>query len=227
LFTENIYRPLVPGKSQRHYVGMGRATSLAVVAGGIVFAYWVPDVITALKIWFRIAPMMGVAFWLGLFWRRMTVAGAWATTLAGFAVWFLATRQFAVDLVAQLPFPESARLVWLDQGKLEIYEPWVIVFYTVAAAGAGIVVSLLSRPVAREKLDRFYNLTRTPIVPNEQIDEPCTLPAGVAPARRRMLVHWWGLEVPMPSRTSLVGFLVGWIMVAALVGGFWLLVGAR
>jgi hypothetical protein len=38
-----------------------------------------------------------------------------------------------------------------------------------------------------------------------------------------MLLTAWGLEIPMPSRTSVIGFAAGWLAVAAVVGGFvWL-----
>jgi hypothetical protein len=47
-----------------------------------------PSLVKGLEIWLSIAPMLGLAFWLGLFWRGMTVAGAWATAMVGFATWF-------------------------------------------------------------------------------------------------------------------------------------------
>ena len=62
-------------------------------------------------------------------------------------------------------------------------------------------------------------------VPGELVTEPCTLPEGVQPARRHMLLTALGLEIPAPSRTSAIGFLAGWIAVAALVGGFLLIIG--
>lgn len=226
LLTENIYKPLRPGRSNRHYVAVARVASLAVVAGGIAFAYWVPNVRTALNIWLRIAPMMGITFWMGLLWRRGTVAGAWATTLTGFAAWFLTKVPAFVELVARLPMAQSLSVVWQTPGKPpEIYEPWTIVFYTSAATLVGIVVSLVTRPVAKEKLDRFYALTRTPIMPGEEITEPCTLPEGVEPPPRRMLLSRFGLEIPAPSRKSVVGFIAGWIAVAALIAGFVWIVG--
>ena len=168
--------------------------------------------------------MMGIAFWLGLFWRRMTVAGAWAAAVVGFGAWYLATRQFFIGFVGQLPVAESLRLVWQKAGKApEIYEPWRITFYLVAATMAAIVVSLLTRPVAREKLDRFYALIRTPIRAGETVAEACALPDGVTPPARPNILPILGLEVPKPSVTSVVGFLAGWLMVAALVVGFvWL-----
>ena len=225
LFTENIYKPLIRGKSNRHYITIARLASLIIVAGGIGFAYWVPDVKTALIIWFKIAPMMGIAFWMGLFWRRATVAGAWAVTLSGFGAWFLTTKQAFITFVQRLPFAEQLNLIWYETGKSpSIYEPWVILFYMAAATLVGVVVSLLTKPTDKAKLDRFYNLTRTPIQPGEQITEPCTLPEGVEPPPRRMLLTALGLEIPMPSRVSVIGFLVGWLGVGALIGGFVLLV---
>ncbi len=224
LFTENIYKPARPGRTQGHYMLAGRITSLFVVAGGLAFAYWAPNVVTALKIWLKIAPMMGIAFWIGLLWRRGTVAGAWAATLTGLGAWFLATRSFFVHFVQGLPFAESLKLVWQQAGKSpSIHEPWVILLYMVAATVAGVAVSLATRPVVKEKLDRFYALTRTPIQPGEQILEPCTLPEGVEAPPRRMLLTAFGLEIPMPSRVSLIGFIAGWLGVAALIGGFVLL----
>ena len=38
-----------------------------------------PGVVKGLEIFWMICPMMGITFWLGLFWRRTTVAGAWAS----------------------------------------------------------------------------------------------------------------------------------------------------
>lgn len=221
LFTKNIYKPLVPGKTDKHYLTVGRGTSLIVVAGGLFFAYWVPNVVSALNIWFRIAPMVGIAFWIGLFWRRATAAGAWATTIAGFGVWWLMTQEAVIRWVSGLPMADTLRMVVHSEGKPPaIYEPWIILCYTLAAGMACVIVSLLTKPVDPQKLETFYTLTRTPIQPGEVIDEPCSLPPNVKPAQRQMLCTAWGLEIPKPSKTSVAGFLAGWLAVAGLVVGF-------
>lgn len=221
LFTKNIYKPLVPGRTDAHYLKVGRVTSLFVVIGGLAFAFWVPNVVKALSIWFKIAPMVGIAFWIGLLWRRATPAGAWATTIAGFGVWWLMTQQWLIDWVATLPFADSLRLISQAEGKPPtIYEPWVILIYTLAAVLGCIFVSLMTKPVDEERLNTFYALTRTPVQAGEEIEEPCTLPAGVEPVHREMLLTAGGLEIPVPSKTSVVGFLAGWVAVAALVLGF-------
>ena len=220
LFTENIYKRLFPDRSQAHYVWVGRGVAILVVAGGVAFAFWVPSVVKALEIWFMIAPMMGLVFWIGLFWRRMTVAGAWATTLTGFAVWWLTTQSWFIDWVADFSQADRLRLIWMEKGEPTIYVPWQILAYMTIASVAGIIVSMFTKPVARNKLDRFYDLTRTPVQPGEEIDRPCALPPGVAPAARRMITTAFGLEIPVPSRASVIGFVAAWGAVAILIGGF-------
>ena len=220
LFTENVYRPLAKGRSERHYLMVGRITALVVVAGGVVFAYWVRDVIDALEIFWKISPMMGIAFWLGLFWRRTTVAGAWAATLAALGAWWLSTQAFFL-VPLQSVSPWAAPPFVVDKGgSLEMFLPWQMVFYLTVGFAACILVSLLTKPVAKEKLDRFYELARTPVVSEEAISQPCTLPAGVTPAPRRVLLPNSGLEIPIPSWTSILGFLAGCAAVAGIIYGF-------
>ena len=219
LFTENIYRPANPGWSDRHYLWVGRVVGLFVVLGGLLFALKVGGVVEALKIWFQIAPMTGIALWMSLFWRRMTVLGAWATTLSGFTALWLTTRSFFINWVATLSFAESLGLI--TNGK--IYVPWQILFYMMIATSAGIVVSLMTKRVATEKLDLFHALMRTPISPEEEVVAPCTLPVGVEPPDRRMLIQGGGIEVPMPSMVSLAGFVAGAGAAVAMVVAFkWL-----
>jgi hypothetical protein len=147
------------------------------------------------------------------------------SAIAALAAWWLATRGFVVEQVRTWSIAGPLRLVGHPSSALtEIYEPWQIAFYLTVGTLAGIVVSLVTRPVAEEKLARFYGLTRTPIVPGEVVVEPCTLPAGVVAPDRPMLATAFGLEIPRPSRTSVLGFLAGWAATAALVGAFFLLV---
>jgi len=220
LFTENVYKPAAPGRSNAHYVWVGRAASVAIVAGGVAFAFWVPSVVDALEIWFMIAPMMGLVFWIGFLWRRMTVAGAWTTTLTGFAAWWVTTQPWFVGWLGSLPQADSLRLLWREGDAAVVYLPWQILFYMATASTAGVVVSLFSRQVAEEKLDRFYRLSRTPVEPGEEITDPCTLPRWSSAPKRRMLLTAGGLEVPVPSAASVAGFVVAWLCVAGLIGGF-------
>jgi hypothetical protein len=93
-----------------------------------------------------------------------------------------------------------------------------MIFYLAGGFLAGIVVSLFTKPVDEEKLDRFYALLRTPVEPGEKIQAPCTLPADATVPEKRNLFPNTSLEVPIPSRVSIIGFLAGWLCAAAIVG---------
>jgi Na+/proline symporter len=218
LFTENIYRPLRPDRRQGHYVTIGRIASVVVVSGGVVFAFWLPGVVAGLEIFWKVSAMMGLAFWMGLFWRRTTVAGAWATTLVSFAVMlFTSTISFGNFVLWDFNTSCAQCLPDFMLYNGQLYLPWQMILYLSAGLISGIVVSLLTKPVAKEKLDNYYALIRTPIKPGEEPAAPCTLPDDAVVPEKRNIFPNTNLEFMVPSRTSVVGFLVGWAFVAVIV----------
>ncbi len=224
LFTENIYKQALPERSDRHYVTVARIASLVIVAGGVLFAFRLPGVVKGLEIFWKVSPMIGMAFWLGFFWRRATAAGAWAATLTGFGVWWLTSLGFVVRFLGALPGADALRLT-IDKGAgAEIYLPWQMILYLSAGSLLGIVVSLLTRPESPEKLDRFFELARTPVRTGEPPPEAaCRLPEGVRPASPDNLIRAGGLEIQKPGPVSIAGFVVCWAVVGALIGFFYLI----
>ena len=224
LFTKNIYQPLIPHKTQKHYVLVARITSLAIVVCGVAFAYWLPGVVEGLEIFWKVSAMMGIAFWLGLFWRRTTVAGAWAGTLTGFGV-LLFTGKIALGQYVLWDFnaylADMLPHFMFRQG--ELYLPWQMVFYLAAGLLVNVVVSLLTKPVDKEKLDKFYALVRTPVRLGEQVAVSCTLPSDAVVPEKRSLFPNTSLEILIPSRSSVIGFLAGWGCVAAIIYSVYLI----
>ena len=213
LFTENIYRPIAAAldvrPSEKEFVMVGRVAAIAVVAGGIVFAYLLKSVVEGLEIFWKIAPMMGVAFWVGLFWRRATSWAAWASTLLGFAAYYATTQPGCIKWLGLVaPFMVREEAVWL---------PWQMALYLATALVAMIVFSLITPRVAQDKLDRFYGLLRTPVQPGEVVQQPCTLPEGVQPAPARKLINHPDLEIYVPSWLSVAGFVAAWAGVLAII----------
>ena len=208
----------MPKASERHYLWVARLSSLGVVVSGVIFAYSLEGVVAGLEIFWKIAPMLGIAFWLGLFWRRMTVVGAWVSTLTAFGVWWLTTQGFFIEWVASLPMAESWRLVFTQGDSVQIHLPWQMIFYLTSGFTSGIVASLLSAPVPEKRLDRFYELVRTPVLEEEAPSAPCTLPAGVKACSARKLLPIQSLEIYVPSRRSMIGFVIGWAVVLTLIG---------
>lgn len=109
---------------------------------------------------------------------------------------------------------------WIEGDKTVVYLPWQILFCSTTASLSGIVVSLFTPPVSANKLNRFYQLSRTPVQPGEEVLQPCTLPETTPRVDRRMLLTAGGLELPKPSKTSTIGFMVAWIFVGGIVGAF-------
>ncbi len=223
LFTENIYKRYRPSKTARHYILVARITAILVVGGGVYFAFWLPDVVKGLETFWKISSMMGIAFWLGLFWRRTTVAGAWAATLTAFAIWWLTTRTFFVSWLVHVPLATQLRFVIEQDGNMVTYLPWQMIFYLVGGTITGIMVSIFTRSVTQEKLDTFYALIRTPVQRGETIKAPCSLPEGAVVPERKKLFPKTNIEILIPSRTSMIGFFIGWICVIILVGAVYLI----
>ena len=223
LLTENVYKGLVPDKTEKHYLLVGRCFALVIVIGGVLFAFSLPSVVKGLEIFWKIPAMMGIAFWLGLFWRRTTVAGAWASTLSALFTWWLTGRQFFVGFLARVSSSGAMRFVVEKEGALEMYLPWQMLFFLTVGFLVGVVVSLFTKPVPKEKLDTYYALTRTPIRKGEQVTQPCTLPQDAEVPPRRVFFPNTSLEIPIPERISLWGFVIGWAFVVAIILAFYLI----
>ncbi|MFA6240556.1 MAG: sodium:solute symporter family protein [Candidatus Hydrogenedentales bacterium] len=218
LFTQNFYRRFVRSKTEQHYVTVGRIAAFTIVCGGIGFALSFNTVPEALEWFFRMQAMMGAAFWLGLFWRRTTVAGAWAGTIVALVIALVTSRDFFhVWSVQNLP----EFMLW--DGKFRL--SWQMLLYLTGGFGTCILVSLVTPRVPKAKLDRLYECLRTPIQPNEPHLKPFTLPPGVTPPPARKLFNHPDLEIPMPTLVGMAGFIVVWGCVALLIASVFWIVG--
>lgn len=219
LWTQNLYRRYIaPEKDDKHYVRMGRIASVFIVAGSLTFAFAFEDVPSGLEMFWKIQAMMGAAFWLGLFWRRMTVAGAWVGTLTAFGLLALTSQTFFHEWAVE-HLPEN--MIW-DGGFRVSYQMLV---YLTGGFGTCILVSLMSPRVPKAQLDRFYNCIHTPIGENEPHLEPFTLPEGVTPVKPRKLINLRDLEIPMPTAVGVGGFTFLCLMVGLLIAFVYWLAG--
>jgi hypothetical protein len=95
-----------------------------------------------------------------------------------------------------------------------------MIMYLVSGAMAGVVVSLLTPAVSRAKLDRFYNLIQTPVVPGEQPERPCTIPSD-APQPHKPWIASDRFFIPRPTWRTVIGFGIGWVFVAVIIAIFY------
>ncbi len=217
LFTHNIYRPFIaPRASQGHLVGIGRLAGALSVAAGVVYAFTLSDVVKGVEQFWIVSAMMAIPFWIGLFWRRATGPAAWASTLIACAIWYVTEQAWFVEWA-------KTQAPWLLFGG-KVYLPTQMTLYLVVGTVVMIGVSLMTRRPDSTKLDRFYETLRTPIQPGEQVVESLRLPAGVQPAPQHKLIDHPDLEIQVPTRRGIVGFLLAWLMVIALIGVVMLIV---
>ena len=224
LFTENIYKKfLVVGQSDKHYTFVGRIASTLIVILGIFVAFELESVVEGLEFYWMVSALMGIAFWVGLFWRRATVAAAWAATLTSLGAFlFTSTNPLGIpwDFNARFAGTLPAFMLWEDK----LYLPWQMIIYLSAGFIVMIVVSLLTKRVPAKNLDRFYACLRTPIGPDEPETEPFTLPAGVQPGPRNPLIQHPDFEIPRPTLVGIGGFLAAWAGVGLLIATvYWII----
>ena len=219
LFTENIYKPLIrPGRSERHYVLVGRLTSIIVVLAGLSIAFTLPGVVRGLEVFWMVGAMMGLAIWMSFVWRRATAAAAWASTLGGYAAGLFTSDIAFIGWSFNNHFAGSLPEFMLYEGKL--FLPWQMIIYLTVSLVMMVAVSFVTRPPDKKRLDRVYECLRTPVSEDEPEGEPLTLPAGTTPAARSVLIAHPDFEIMRPTAYTVIGFLASCFMVVVLIGSF-------
>ena len=219
LFTENIYKTLIkPNQSVKHYLMVGRLTSIFVVLCGITIAFGLPSVVSGLEMFWKVQAMMGIAIWVSFFWRRATAAGAWASTISGFLAWFYTSKIEFIGWDFNAHFAAILPKFMLYNNQLSL--PWQMIIYLTFSLLAMILVSIITKPGDKESLDRIYECLRTPVLPGEPEVEPLTLPESTVPAPRSVLINHSDFEINNPSKESIIGFIALWIAVGILIKVF-------
>jgi Na+/proline symporter len=157
LFTRNLLQVAKRRIGEKTELLVSRLFAVAFAAAGIGLTFLHTDVPAAMRFMFNLVPMIGISFWLGLWWRRANRYGAWASFAAASAAWFAGAVGFG----------------WTG----DRYFPTLITFYLAAGLVAGILVSLLTRPEPLERLQRFFLTIHTPIGQEHKLEGICP-PAG-------------------------------------------------
>src|SRR4029077_6261527 len=87
LFTRNFYVHAVPGRSDSHYLWVGRLASGALLLLGIMMAGRAESITQLVVGSVKLIGLLGAAFWLGVVWRRATAVGGWGSFLGSLLVW--------------------------------------------------------------------------------------------------------------------------------------------
>lgn len=214
LFTNNIYKPLNPDQSPKHYLFVLRLASLLVVLIGIGIAFNLPNVLRGLEIMWQVPTILGISFWLGFFWKRFNSCGVWVTTIVAIAVWLLTEQSWGAELLGKA----SPAFLVADADTPTVSLPWRMLLFTVTGTAAGVIASLLSKATDPDKLANYYDLVHTPVLGEEDdAAAPCTLPKGITAKPHLCLPLPGGLHVPIPNALTIAGFILTSIIVVGMI----------
>lgn len=214
LFTENICRPyLMPDRSPRYYLWVGRLSGIVIVALAVVLQTTFADVIDAMRLMIKTPATIGISMWLGLIWVRWNTPAVWVATITSTAVWIIVA--FFPGEVVQT-FSSTRELMFLQSGDMLVMKDvWQIVWYLSAGLISGTICALMTDPQPPDQLDHFYNLLRTPVAPEEVYEQPCRVPPESGSPEPALSIG--SFQFPGPTRTGVVGFVVAIVVVIGMV----------
>ena len=200
LFTEGLYRRrLAPNRTDTHYLWVGRISGLLITGLGVVYAlYFIDSVLYSFLLTETLATFIGISVLGGIVWRRANRWGAAASIAVA-----LATNFTLYAATGQ---------------RLDHWDPNVFLAALVAGIAALVVVSLATAPEPRAEMDFFYARLDTSSDGTENAESPLLLVNLLTPRRGAAGLGW------RAYREDLSGFVLGWVVVVALVAGtVWLL----
>lgn len=134
LFTEDFYKPMKKGKSEAHYVFVGRAATVVVVILGLA---WMPVMMSMdtlysylQNIQSLLAPAMVAVFTMGIFSKKITpLAGQWGL-IGGFIIGMvrLVTNVITHNGNAVMEGAFWENTTWFWQTNWLVFEIWLLVF---------------------------------------------------------------------------------------------------
>lgn len=149
LFTRNLMQMAKRPPAFKTELLISRLFSVMFAAAGVGLTFLHADVPAAMRFMFNLVPLIGISFWLGLWWRRANRYGAWASFIASSVALAIGTSVFG----------------WTGNKHF----PTLITFYLTCGLTAGIVVSMLTPPETLHRLDRFFLTINTPVGQEEKL----------------------------------------------------------
>jgi len=152
LFTQGLFRKhLVPDKTDRYYLWVGRISGFAVTMLGVLYAmYLIERVLYSFLLTETLATFMGISILGGIVWSRANRWGAIASLIAALSTNF--------------------SMYYLRNQRLDHWDADVFFTALLAGAAALVVVSLLTSPEPKEETESFFGRLQTPATSPEEGD---------------------------------------------------------
>ena len=234
LFTRNFYVHAVAGRSDTHYLWVGRLASGGLLALGILLAVRAESVTQLVLGSVKLIGLLGAAFWSGVVWRRANAAGVWFSFLGSLLVWAAMTAEppsIAIPVVG--PASHGVLLAAGSLGLRGLTEPVQVIIMLAVEFGLMILVSLVTTPRDLSALGPFYARLHTPVGKEDEVrwdEPPDELPESATLGMDGTVLDYrkssrfayprlqkLGLEIPRMTWFDWGGFLAAWVLVGALI----------
>lgn len=171
LASRNLFLEWInPKATDRQVLWFGRSAGVILVAIGVVLAFQLKQVATALTMLLGFASIMGVVVWGGVLWRRANTQGAWAAVLVIMVTWALLGpmgmimhNRFGLNWAIHwnlLGFPIDLQLGGFGEAKrFDSLMLWALPPGVLAL----VIGSLLTKPLPTKQVDDFFMLIKTPV----------------------------------------------------------------
>jgi Na+/proline symporter len=199
LFTEGLYRRHVaPGRTDRHYLWIGRVSGLAITLLGVLYAvYLIRSVLYTFLLTETLSTFIGISVLGGIMWRRANRWGALASLVLSLATNFIL-------------------YAWSGK-RLDAWDPNVFLAALAVGVAALVLFSLLTAPEPAAHVKALFDRLDT-----SSDDKRADAPGTAGPPL--LLVHLLNPVGGMGKlgwrayREDLWGFAVGWAIVFGLIG---------
>ncbi|MCX8036062.1 MAG: sodium:solute symporter family protein [Candidatus Sumerlaeia bacterium] len=211
LFTQNFYRCYFrPAAGDKELLIVGRISALVLALLGIMFAFYVTSVLHAFLFVETLPAFLGVMILGGILWRRANRWGALAATLSSIAIYYWINFQ--------------------DTGTLQLVYKWKPAPFgwsMLTGFTALVVVSLLTRPESKERIEKFFdNMNRSTDGEGLPDGQPKPLAAELGTDLLLLDLTGWFRRDRWRGffrryREDLVGFALAWLVVGLLLAIAW------
>jgi SSS family solute:Na+ symporter len=161
LVTRNLYEPMFPGKTPKHYLVVGQLMIPVILGTSIIVAYKATGVIDLMQTFLTFNIFFGAVVVLTFFWRRLTVPAI----LISFTLWILVMG--VAPLVGTFGFRHAGRL-HVTTPEYQVDAPQPANAEDVAIGKAANVGQIIEKPyTVRSKPVFFDKLVRVdPAIPD-------------------------------------------------------------
>ena len=240
LFTQNLYRCYFrPAAGDRELLTVGRISGLILAALGVWFAFYVTSVLQAFLFLETLPAFLGIMILGGILWRRANRHGALAAAGISLLVYYALNYLSTCETTLTNPRPlagavrgltaavgENRLAEFLGSGQLAIVYQWRPAQFgwsMLVGFVALVVVSLLTRPEPRERIERFFdNMNRS--TDDEGLPRGHRKPLAAERGTDLLLLDLTGWLTPARwqgffrrYREDIVGFALAWLVVGLLL----------